>query len=86
MSKSRDDLSRRHFLFGTGAILLTGAAGCSQTMDMSAFQMYVDPMSTGGITPMRPQISVDRAITTPDVMYASVKEGPYDLPAIPYDK
>ncbi|MDM7901044.1 L,D-transpeptidase, partial [Brucella melitensis] len=86
MSKLNDDLSRRRFLLGTGAVLLTGAAGCSQTMDMSAFQMNIDPMSTGGISPMRPQISVDKAITTPDVMYASVTEGPYALPAIPYEK
>lgn len=86
MSKLNEKLSRRHFLLGTGAALLGGVAGCSQTMDMSAFQMNVDPMSTGGITPMRPQISVDKAITTPDVMYAAVQEGQYALPAIPYAK
>lgn len=86
MSKLNDDLSRRRFLLGAGAVLLTGTAGCTQTMDMSAFQMNIDPMSTGGISPMRPQISVDKAITTPDVMYASVTEGPYALPAIPYEK
>jgi lipoprotein-anchoring transpeptidase ErfK/SrfK len=71
MSKLSDDLSRRRFLLGTGAVVLSGVAGCSQTMDMSAFQ--IDTMSTGGISP-------------PDVMYASVQEGPYALPAIPYDK
>ncbi|MCX2695469.1 MULTISPECIES: L,D-transpeptidase [Ochrobactrum] len=86
MSKLTERLSRRHFLMGTGAAMLGGVAGCSQSMDMSAFQMNVDPMSTGGITPMRPQISIDKNITTPDVMYASVQEGPYALPAIPYQK
>ena len=86
MSKLNEKLSRRHFLLGTGAVMLGGVSGCSQTLDMSAFQMNIDPMSTSGITPMRPQISVDKAITTPDVMYAAVQEGQYALPAIPYQK
>ena len=45
MSKLSEKLSRRHFLLGTGAAMLGGVAGCSQTMDMSAFQMNIDPMS-----------------------------------------
>lgn len=62
MSKLSEKLSRRHFLLGTGAAMLGGVAGCSQTMDMSAFQMNIDPMSTSGISPMRPQISVIRTL------------------------
>ncbi len=79
-------MNRRRFLLGAGGIALSAAAGCSQTMDMSAFQMNIDPMSTGAITPLRPPIGVDKDITSPDVMYAAVQEGPYSLPAIPYQK
>lgn len=86
MSGLRKQLSRRHFLLGSSAVLLGGAAGCSQTLDMSSFQTNVDPMSTGAITPMRPAISVDKSMGTPELIYASVHEGPYTLPAIPYAK
>ncbi|PRD44158.1 L,D-transpeptidase [Phyllobacterium phragmitis] len=83
MSNQSDHLSRRALILGAGTVALTSAAGCSQTMDMSALQMNIDPMPTGGI---RPQISVDKAVTTPDVMYAAVQEGPFSLPAVPYQK
>ncbi len=69
-------LSRRVFLLGTGAVSL---AGCSQTLEMPA----LDLAPTGSI---RPKISVDRAITDPEVMYAGITEGPFVLPAIPYTK
>lgn len=85
MAKFDAHFTRRLFLLGTGSVALSAVAGC-QSMDMSGFQMDVDPTSTGGISPMRPQISVDKAITTPDVMYAAVNEGSYSLPAIPYEK
>ena len=45
--------------------------------------MNIDAMPTNGI---RPQISIDRTVTVPDVMYAAVQEGPYSLPAVPYQK
>ncbi|MFK4825101.1 L,D-transpeptidase [Paenochrobactrum sp. BZR 588] len=85
MAKFDAQFNRRTFLLGAGSVAFTAVAGC-QSMDMSALQMNVDPMSTGGISPMRPQISVDKAITTPDEMYAAVHEGEYSLPAIPYQK
>jgi lipoprotein-anchoring transpeptidase ErfK/SrfK len=69
-------VSRRVFLLGSGAVSL---AGCSQTLEMP----MLDLAPTGSI---RPKISVDKAITDPEVMYAGITEGPYVLPAIPYDK
>lgn len=69
-------VSRRVFLLGSGAVSL---AGCSQTLEMP----MLDLAPTGSI---RPKISVDKAVTDPEVMYAGITEGPYVLPAIPYDK
>ena len=56
-------------------------AGCSRSFDTSAFELDFAP--TGSI---RPKISVDKAVTDPALMYAATQEGPYYLPAIPYDK
>lgn len=71
-------ISRRKVLAGLG---LAGLAGCSRSFDMS--ELNVDLAPTGTI---RPKISVDRAITTPQTMYASFQDGPFVLPAIPYEK
>ena len=65
-------------MIGAGAGAL---AGCSQTLEFPDLGLDYD--ATGSI---RPKISVDKAITDPGVMYASVQEGPYALPAIPYEK
>ncbi len=73
---SGEILSRRGFLLGAGAVSL---AGCSQTLEMPT----LDLAPTGSI---RPKISVDKAITDPEIMYAGLTEGPYVLPAVPYDK
>lgn len=86
MKKLSNNQTRRGFLLGAGAVFVSGAAGCSQTFDMSALKTELDQMTTGAITPMRPQVSVDRSLSSPEVMYAAVQEGPYSLPAIPYQK
>ncbi len=71
-------ISRRGLIAGIGAIGLTG---CSRSLDMSQFEMDFRPTGT-----IRPKISVDSAITTSEAMYASMQDGPYILPAIPYEK
>ncbi len=58
------------------------ASGCTQT-SFGLPELDVDPISTSGV---RPQISIDKSVTVPDVMYAAVQEGPYHLPAVPYQK
>jgi len=79
------DLNRRSALLGLGAFSLTGLAACSHSVDMSAFQL--DTMTTGSIRPpLRPKISVDSHVTSPDVMYASLTDEGFVLPAIPYEK
>ncbi len=81
MAKQGEILNRRIFLTGAGAF---GLAGCTQSLDMSAFQPDIDMSSTGSV--MRPQISVDKGVTSNEVMYAAVHENGYSLPAIPYEK
>lgn len=73
-------LSRRAVLAGLGAAALT--AGCTGAgIEMPALQL--DAMSTGAI---RPQISVDKDITKPDLMYASFQDEGFIVPAVPYKK
>ena len=74
-----DGVSRRVFLVGLGA---ASVAGCSQTLESIEIPT-LDLESTGSI---RPKISVDKDVTDPNVMYAGITEGPYVLPAIPYQK
>ena len=81
---SENPLSRRNLLSGLGAAALLGAAGCSRSLDVPA--LGLDMTTTGSIRPMRPSISVDRNITTPDVMYASLSDGGFAVPAVPYQK
>ena len=50
-------------------------------MDVDALQL--DTTTTGGI---RPQISVDRAVTSPELMYASLTDEGFQLPEVPFDK
>lgn len=71
-------LSRRGLFLGLGAI---GLAGCSRSIDLAAIK--VDDYTTGSI---RPQISVDKGVTQPALMYASVTDGAFVLPAVPYQK
>ncbi len=85
MTEFSQRIARRTVLAGLGATL----AGCMDSRDMSA--LNIDPSTTGTIRPdvggvVRPQIGIDKNITSPDLMYAAVDEGPYHLKAIPYDK
>ncbi|MER8518982.1 L,D-transpeptidase [Mesorhizobium sp. M0145] len=77
-------LSRRAVLSGAGALALLGVAGCSQTLDLPSLQL--DDVTTGSIRPIRPSISVDKNITSPDVMYASLTDGGFNVPEVPYLK
>ena len=70
------ELTRRGFVLALGGVALSG---CSTSLDMP--DLGLDTTTTGSI---RPKISVDKAITDPEVMYASVQEGGFVLPAIPY--
>jgi lipoprotein-anchoring transpeptidase ErfK/SrfK len=73
-------LTRRLLLTGLGA---TALSACSPTLEMP--RLEIDDFTTGSI-PMRPQISIDKAVTSSDVMYASFSDEGFVLPAIPYQK
>jgi lipoprotein-anchoring transpeptidase ErfK/SrfK len=85
MSDFPHRMARRTVLAGLGAAL----AGCMGSRDYSGLDL--DMGTTGTIRPdvggaIRPQIGIDKNITSPELMYAAVDEGPYHLKAIPYDK
>ncbi|MER8559870.1 L,D-transpeptidase [Mesorhizobium sp. M0578] len=82
--ETEKQLSRRTVLSGAGALALLGVAGCSQTLDLPSLQL--DDVTTGSIRPIRPSISVDKNITSPDVMYASLTDGGFNVPEVPYLK
>jgi len=69
-----------------GAAALAGLGGCSQTIDMPS--LGLDGVTTGSIRADRPvpAISVDSHVTSPDVMYASLTDGGFVVPAVPYQK
>lgn len=82
-------ISRRTALIGLGTSLLAGA-GCSTTERISGISfdelgrsVGLDTTTTAAI---RPQISVDRNVTAPNLMYASFQDDGFTLPAIPYQK
>ena len=81
-------LSRRAVLSGAGALALLGIAGCSTSSEggggLSALQL--DETVTGSVRPMRPSISVDKHITSPDLMYAALTDGGFNVPEVPYLK
>jgi len=79
-------LSRRAVLSGAGAMALLGLAGCSTTDTLDLPQMQLDNTVTGSVPPMRPAISVDKNITGPDVMYASLTDGGFQVPEVPWQK
>lgn len=58
------------------------ASGCTQVGDLGS-GLELDYTPTGTI---RPAISIDPNVTSAEKMYAAVTEGPYSLPAIPYEK
>ncbi|TPM27967.1 L,D-transpeptidase [Mesorhizobium sp. B2-3-5] len=78
-------LSRRAILSGAGAMALLSVAGCSTSGgDLPALQL--DDTVTGSVRPIRPAISVDKNITSPDVMYAGLTDGGFNVPEVPYPK
>ena len=75
-----DGLNRRATLLGLGATVLT-AAGCSNTIDVPSLDL--DYSSTGSV---RPQISIDAAVTRPELMYASLTDDGFQVPEVPFKK
>ncbi|GAA4120249.1 L,D-transpeptidase [Aminobacter aganoensis] len=73
--------SRRKVLLGLGAAGLL--AGCSRSMEMDLASIQIDDYTTGSI---RPSISVDKQVTRPELMYASLTDEGYQLPEIPFAK
>ena len=73
-------LTRRLLLTGIGA---TALSACSPTLEMPSLEL--DDFTTGSI-PSRPHISIDKGVTSSDVMYASFADEGFVLPAIPYQK
>ena len=76
-------LDRRRMLLGLAGLPLI--PGCSHVADPFS-GVGIDYMPTGSIGGIRPKISIDPQVTSPDVMYAAVTEGPHSLPAVPYEK
>jgi lipoprotein-anchoring transpeptidase ErfK/SrfK len=74
-------ISRRTVLTGFGILGLGAACGCTSTLEMP--DMGLDTTTTGAI---RPRISVDQQVTSPDLMYASFVDEGFQLPEIPYKK
>ena len=84
--ESREPISRRTALLGLGSAALVAGAGCTRSIDMAALEVpayQVDDMSTGSI---RPKISVDRQVTSPELMYASFTDENFTLPEVPFKK
>lgn len=81
ISEDHPHPNRRTALLGLGAVSLTGLAACTRTLDIPSLQL--DDVTTGAI---RPKISVDRQVTSPDLMYASATDEGFQLPEIPYAK
>ena len=76
-------LDRRRKLLGLAGLPLM--PGCSHVADPFSGVGF-DSLTTGSIGGIRPKISIDPQVTSPDVMYAAVTEGPHLLPAVPYEK
>jgi hypothetical protein len=74
-AKTQASISRRAVLTGLGAVGLGGVCGCASSLDMP--DLGLDNMTTGAI---RPHISVDQSVTSPDLMYASFADSGFQLP------
>src|SRR5438445_12994504 len=77
-------LSRRAILSGAGALALLSAAGCSTSGGGGMPALELDDTVTGSVPPMRPAISVDKHITSADVMYAALTDNGFSVPEVPY--
>jgi lipoprotein-anchoring transpeptidase ErfK/SrfK len=81
-----ESISRRAALLGLGSAALFAGSGCTRSLDMAALEVpayQVDDMTTGSI---RPKISVDRQVTSPELMYASFTDENFTLPEVPFKK
>ncbi|TGW06240.1 L,D-transpeptidase, partial [Mesorhizobium sp. M2D.F.Ca.ET.145.01.1.1] len=78
-------LSRRAVLSGAGALALLGVAGCSTSGGGGLPALQLDDTVTGSV-PIRPSISVDKNITSADVMYAALTDNGFNVPEVPYLK
>jgi lipoprotein-anchoring transpeptidase ErfK/SrfK len=78
----RGGMSRRAALLGLGSLALSGCVvgGREVALDQEAMQ---DLMPTGTV---RPKISVDPYVQNPKAMYASIADGGFTLPAVPFQK
>ncbi|KQZ94347.1 hypothetical protein ASD64_03085 [Mesorhizobium sp. Root157] len=76
-------VARRAVLRGIGATALLAASGCT-SMEFPALEL--DSTTTGSIRSLRPAISVDKQITSPEVMYAGLTDGGFAVPEVPYLK
>ena len=74
---------RRALLRGIGATALLAVGGCT-SMEFPALELDSGP--TGSIRSLRPAISVDKQVTSPDVMYAGLTDGGFAVPEVPYLK
>jgi len=74
-------MTRRAALLTLGSAALAATAGCSPSLDLAATE--VDNFTTGTI---RPRISVDRQVTRPETMYASLTDSGYTVPEVPFEK
>ncbi len=83
MGKSDAGLPRRALLQGFGATALLAAGGCTSA-GLPALEL--DNTPTGSIRSLRPAISVDRQVTSPQVMYAGLSDGGFAVPEVPYAK
>ncbi len=80
-------INRRVLITGLGATLLL--PGC-MTYEPQAYSTRYDPLQDssygGGIEPVRPTISVDPNISSPEQMYAAMIDEGFEVPAVPYKK
>jgi lipoprotein-anchoring transpeptidase ErfK/SrfK len=80
--KSPALISRRAALVGLGSAALA-ACSTDRTLDLNVPAYQVDNMTTGSI---RPKISVDRQVTSPTLMYASLTDDGFVVPEVPFEK
>ena len=72
-------VSRRAALLGLGSTALLG--GCNRSFDLEVPALDLTPTGT-----VRPRIGIDKGVTRPELMYASVDDGQFTVPAVPFEK
>jgi lipoprotein-anchoring transpeptidase ErfK/SrfK len=85
LNPSETSLPRRTLLRGIGATALLAASGCTTaTLELPVLEL--DDTTTGSVRSLRPAISVDKQVTSPEVMYAGLTDGAFAVPEVPYLK